>query len=80
VRHTLGAVLLRAGRYAEAEAVYREDLRQYPENGWSLYGLGRALRLQKLDGPAKQAEKRFEKAWDRADFKLEATCLCQPGV
>lgn len=80
VRHTLGAVLLRAGRYAEAEAVYREDLRQYPENGWSLYGLGRALRLQKQDGPAKEAEKRFEKAWDRADFKLEATCLCQPGV
>src|SRR5690606_12263311 len=36
VRHTLGAVLLDAGQGAEAEAVYREELRRNPENGWSL--------------------------------------------
>ncbi len=80
VRHTLGAVLLRAGRYAEAEAVYREDLARYPENGWSLYGLGRALRLQKNDAEAEAAEARFEKVWSRADVKLGSTCFCQPGV
>lgn len=39
VRRMLGAVLHSAGQYAEAEAVYREDLVHWPENGWSLYGL-----------------------------------------
>ena len=80
VRHTLGAVLLRAGKHREAEAVYREDLARYPENGWSLFGLGRALRLQGKDEEAAQAEERFRKAWADADVKLGSTCYCQPGV
>lgn len=36
VRHSLGAALLASGRPAEAEAVYREDLKRNPNNGWSL--------------------------------------------
>jgi len=43
VRHTLGAVLLRAGESKQAEKVYREDLERFPENGWSLLGLRDAL-------------------------------------
>jgi len=39
VRHLLGAQLLIAGRPAQAERVYREDLRRHPGNGWALYGL-----------------------------------------
>jgi len=46
VRQALGAVLLRAGRAADAERVYREDLERNPGNGWSLFGLGQALRAQ----------------------------------
>lgn len=80
VRHTLGAVLLRAGRYAEAEKVYREDLARYPENGWSLFGLGRALRLQKKDAEASEVEARFGKIWSKADVTLSTTCYCQQGV
>jgi len=80
VRHTLGAVLLRAGRPADAEAVYREDLVRYPENGWSLWGLERALRLQKKDAEADAMKKRFDAVWSRADLTLASTCLCQPGV
>ncbi|MGE5344966.1 MAG: hypothetical protein ACM3JH_03335, partial [Acidithiobacillales bacterium] len=79
-RHTLGAVLLRDGKYAEAEKVYREDLARYPENGWSLFGLGRALRLQKKDAEAADLEARFHRIWDRADVTLGSTCFCQPGV
>ncbi len=41
VRHSLGAVLMKHQRFAEAEQVYREDLARLPENGWSLLGLGR---------------------------------------
>ena len=48
VRQSLGAVLLAAGKNAEAEQVYRKDLEQYQDNGWSLYGLTQSLRAQPL--------------------------------
>jgi hypothetical protein len=35
VRHSLGAVLMKQQRFAEAEQVYRDDLARLPENGWS---------------------------------------------
>ena len=80
VRHTLGAVLMRASRYPEAERVYREDLARYPGNGWSLFGLWRSLKLQKKETEAAETEARFKKVWERADIKLGSTCYCQPGV
>jgi tetratricopeptide (TPR) repeat protein len=67
VRRTLGAVLVDAGRPDEAEAVYWEDLRNNPENGWALGGLVRALRAQKKDDQAAAVEERFRKAWANAD-------------
>jgi len=71
VRQSLGAVLLSAALPAEAEKVYREDLKRNPENGWSLYGLAQSLRAQKADTAA--VEQRFQKAWVRADVKLTAS-------
>jgi predicted Zn-dependent protease len=47
VRHSLGAVLMKQQRFAEAEQVYRDDLVRSPENGWSLFGLTESLRGQK---------------------------------
>jgi len=67
VRRTLARVLLDAGRPDEAEAVYWEDLRKNPENGWALAGLARALRAQKNDGEAAGVEERLRKAWADAD-------------
>lgn len=80
VRHTLGAVLTSAGRHADAEAVYREDLRRLPENGWSLFGLGQCLRSRGATQEAEEVEKRFRAAWSRADLKLNSTCLCVNGT
>jgi tetratricopeptide (TPR) repeat protein len=73
VRQSLGAVLLKAGRAEEAEAVYREDLKRNPENGWSLYGLTQSLQAQKKKEEAGEAEQRFRKAWAQADVKLSAS-------
>lgn len=73
VRHSLGAALLAVDRAAEAEAVYREDLRRNPENGWALFGLGQALASQGKSGEAAEAEARFKKAWSRADVTLTAS-------
>ena len=70
MRQSLGAVFLQAGRAAEAEAIYREDLRRNPENGWSLFGLAQSLRVQGKTWEAAAAEARFRKAWPRADVTL----------
>ena len=74
-RHLLGAQLLAAGRAPEAEAVYREDLRQHPNNGWAYYGLTQALAVQKRDADAAVARKQFEEAWKRADVQLASTAF-----
>jgi tetratricopeptide (TPR) repeat protein len=73
VRHALGAVLLDAGRPAEAEAVYWEDLRRNPKNGWSLFGLSKALQAQNKQEQAKLVEADFKKAWADADVTLTAS-------
>jgi predicted Zn-dependent protease len=73
VRQSLGAVLLKAGRADDAEAVYREDLRRNPENGWSLYGLMQSLQAQEKKKDAAEAEQRFHQAWAKADIQLTAS-------
>jgi tetratricopeptide (TPR) repeat protein len=75
VRHALGAKLLATGRAAEAEAVYREELRRNPENGWSLFGLSQALVAQGREDEAAGFERRFREAWAHADVQLAASVL-----
>ena len=77
VRHTLGAVLMRAGHPAEAEAVYREDLTVFPENGWSLMGLRDALTAQGKTAEAAAVNQRFRKQWAKADITPSTSCYCQ---
>jgi tetratricopeptide (TPR) repeat protein len=72
-RQALGAVLLQAGRAADAEAVYRDDLKHYPKNGWSLYGLAQALHAQGKATEAAAVENGFAQAWKYADVKLAAS-------
>jgi tetratricopeptide (TPR) repeat protein len=73
IRHSLGAALLKAGQYTEAERVYREDLRRFPENGWSLFGLAQALRAQGKSKEAAAVDERFRRAWADADVTLLAS-------
>ena len=72
-RQSLGAVLLDAGKAVEAEAVYRADLKNWTENGGSLYGLMTSLREQGKSREADLVEKRFLKAWVCADVALNAS-------
>jgi tetratricopeptide (TPR) repeat protein len=73
VRHSLGAVLLQAGRASEAERIYRQDLRQHPHNGWALFGLEQSLKAQQRDAEAADVHKQLEKAWAKADITLTAS-------
>jgi len=72
-RQALGALLLEQDRPSEAEAVYLEDLRQYPKNGWSLLGLKQSLEAQGQSAKADWAQKGFEAAWARADVALTSS-------
>ncbi len=71
VRHWLGASLLEAKRYDEAERTYREELEDHPHNGWSLFGLTLALDAQgkSLAG----VEQDLEESWARADHWIRAS-------
>lgn len=69
-RHYLGAALLEAGRFAEAEQVYTEDLKRNRENGWSLTGLQRCQNALGKKSEVAAAAKRFTKAWKNADVAI----------
>jgi tetratricopeptide (TPR) repeat protein len=73
VRHHLGAVLLKAGKYKEAEEVYRRDLRTWRKNGWALMGLYKTLALQKSNVEAQKAQSDFNEAWKYADMKINSS-------
>ena len=70
VAHVLGAALLADHKPAEAEAVYRESLKTYRDDGWALFGLAQALDAQGKTAEAAQVRRAFDKAWSRADVKL----------
>ncbi|RIK94537.1 MAG: hypothetical protein DCC71_23610 [Proteobacteria bacterium] len=70
VRQAQGAVLLAAGRAKQAEAVYREDLRRYPRNGWSLLGLSQSLAKQGRAADARYAQQGFRNAWSLAEVEI----------
>jgi tetratricopeptide (TPR) repeat protein len=70
VRETLGMELLADGKTADAEQDFRDDLKQNPENGWSLNGLAICLRARNASEEAASVDDRFKKAWAHADVTL----------
>jgi tetratricopeptide (TPR) repeat protein len=75
MRHYLGAALLDARKPKEAEAVFREDLRRNPDNGWALYGLATSLAAQGKKDEAAATRRKFEEAWREADITLTRAAL-----
>ena len=64
-RHWLGAALMEAQRYAEAEQEYRTELADHPHNVWSLHGLKAALAAQGSSDTGVDAD--FETSTARMD-------------
>tara|TARA_R110002050_G_scaffold188574_4_gene323200 strand:+ start:7201 stop:8931 length:1731 start_codon:yes stop_codon:yes gene_type:complete len=75
VRQTLGAVLLKAHKYKEAEEVYKADLEILRQNGWSLMGLYKSLIGQGKIEEAKKIEQEYNDAWKHADIPLKTSVL-----
>ncbi|WMI64555.1 hypothetical protein RBH94_10835 [Aestuariibaculum sp. YM273] len=74
-RQNLGAVLLKAKRYSEAEKVYKEDLVNLRQNGWSLMGLYNSLVAQGKTKDAKKIKNEFNKAWQDSDIGITTSVL-----
>ncbi|MRX69793.1 hypothetical protein SAMN06265349_101286 [Flavobacterium resistens] len=70
VRHYLGAVLIKAGKYSEAEKIYRKDLQIWPKNGYALIGLYNSLIKQKKENEALKIKSAFDNSWKYADYKI----------
>jgi len=69
-RESLGAALLAAGKSADAERVFREDLRRNARNPRSLFGLAETLQAEGKTGEAATVRQQFQQAWTTADTKL----------
>ncbi len=85
-RHALGALLMEAGEYSEAELVYRADLgldgtlprpSQHPRNIWSLQGLHECLQRRKDSLESSHIKLLLNQARARADIEIRASCLCR---
>ncbi|MDJ1016090.1 MAG: hypothetical protein QNJ35_06225 [Paracoccaceae bacterium] len=85
-RHALGALLMEAGQFEEAEAVYRADLGlddtlaracQHPRNVWSLHGLHECLvrRGERVEAP--HIKLQLDQAAARATVPIKASCYCR---
>jgi tetratricopeptide (TPR) repeat protein len=85
-RHALGALLMDAGHYPEAEAVYRADLgldatlprpSQHPRNVWSLHGLDESLARRGETVERPHIRQQLAQAMARAEVPISASCFCR---
>jgi cytochrome c-type biogenesis protein CcmH/NrfG len=75
IRESLGAALLLAGKTAEAERSFRDDLKRHPRNARALFGLHAALVKQGRDSDAAWVRRAFDEAWKDADVTLTLESL-----
>lgn len=75
VREALGGALLRRGKAAEAEMVFRKDLELNPRNGRSLFGLLQALKAQRKPVSVDWVKKEFSEAWKYSQTQLKVENL-----
>lgn len=74
-RQNLGAILMNAKKYEEAEKIYKEDLDVLRQNGWSLMGLHNSLKAQGKMEEADAIKLEFDKAWEHSDIEIETSIL-----
>jgi tetratricopeptide (TPR) repeat protein len=66
-RQLQGDAMLELGRWKDAEMAFLDDMKKFPENGWSLSGLQKSLEGQRRTAEAAEVKARLDKAWSGAD-------------
>jgi len=79
-RHSLGALLLEQGHLAEAEALYRQDLKKHAGNIWSLQGLTECLERSGQTAEATELRGQFEAARAQATVDVQTSCYCRTST
>ena len=74
-RQTLGHALLLNKNFNEAVKVFNRDLKQYPKNGWSYYGLYMAYIGLNNKVMSDKAIEKFNKIWQFSDIKLNSSIV-----
>ncbi|MGB5429028.1 tetratricopeptide repeat protein [Eudoraea sp.] len=74
-RQNLGAILLKANKFNEAEVIYKEDLEVLRQNGWSLMGLYKSLLAQGKMDEAALIKAEYDSAWENADIEIDTSIL-----
>nr|WP_299388615.1 hypothetical protein [Allomuricauda sp.] len=74
-RQNLGALLMKAENFTEAEKVYKQDLDVLRQNGWSLMGLYNSLKAQGKMEEAGKIKQEFDAAWKHSDIEIETSIL-----
>jgi hypothetical protein len=69
--HWLGAALVEAQRFEDAEKAYRADLKDHPLNGWSLLGLQQALQGRGVSSAEVDAQ--LAASWSRSDTWIRSS-------
>lgn len=75
IRQILGNIYLKTGQYELAEKVFREDLKKFRDNGWSLFGLHQSLEKAGKTEEAQRTHQAYKKAWVHSDFELTAAAF-----
>lgn len=68
VKEMLGDAYLKWNHPQQAVAMYRQDLKQYPKNGWALFGLAKSLRQLGKNQEADYVIQEFKEAWKYSDI------------
>lgn len=74
-RQSLGEAYIAAGQFDKAEATYLKDLKDYPRNGWSMFGLVQSLKGQGKTEEAASAQAKFDTIWSKADIVIDSSRL-----
>ncbi len=74
-RQTLGHVLLKSGKFDEAIKTFKKDLDDYPNNGWSYYGLYKAYEEIGDGSNSEKSLEMFEKLWQESDINVSSSVV-----
>lgn len=67
-KEALGDAYLHWNHPKQAINMYEQDLKQYPKNGWALFGLAKSLRQLGKNQAADHIENEFKEAWKYSDI------------
>ena len=74
-RQSLGHVLLLNKDFEEAVSVFNQDLKDYPRNGWSYYGLYKAYKALDRVELSNDALMKHQEIWQMSDIELESSII-----